>query len=65
VPLWLYLGHGFSAWVLLPLLTIPYAASTARAIFILKRFEELVPMTPKAARLLLAYGVLLAIGVAA
>jgi 1,4-dihydroxy-2-naphthoate polyprenyltransferase len=65
VPLWLYLTHVFSAWVLLPLLTIPYAASSARAIFILERFEDLVPMTPKGARLLLAYAVLLAIGVAA
>jgi 1,4-dihydroxy-2-naphthoate octaprenyltransferase len=63
-PLWFWLGLGFSAWTLLPLLTLPYALTTARAILTLDRFDDLVPMTPKAGRLLLAYAVLLAIGVA-
>jgi 1,4-dihydroxy-2-naphthoate octaprenyltransferase len=54
VPLCLRLGHGFSIRVFLPLLEIPYVASAARAIFTLQRFEEMVPMTPKAARALLA-----------
>ncbi len=62
-PLWFWLGFGFSAWVLLPWLTAPYALATARAVMSLERFEELVPITPRAGRLLLAYCALLAIGV--
>lgn len=63
-PLWFWLGLGFSAWILLPWLTAPYALSTARAVLTLHRYEDLVPMTPKAGRLLLAYAALLAIGAA-
>jgi 1,4-dihydroxy-2-naphthoate polyprenyltransferase len=61
-PLWFWLGLGFSAWVLLPWLTAPYALATARAVMTLERFEELVPITPKAGRLLLGYCALLTIG---
>ncbi len=63
-PFAFWLGMGFGAWVLLPLLTLPYAVSTVHAVLTLDRFEDLVPMTPKAARLLLAYAALLAGGVA-
>ena len=63
-PLWFWLGLGFGAWILLPLLTIPYALTTARAVLTLDRFQDLVPITPKAGRLLLAYALLLAIGAA-
>ena len=63
-PFWFWLGLGFGPSILLPLLTLPYALSTARGALTLDRFEDLVPMTPKAARLLLAYSVFLAIGVA-
>lgn len=63
-PLWFWLGLGFSARVLLPLVSLPLAVALARAIFTLDRFSDLVPMTPKAARLLLVYSALLAIGVA-
>ena len=63
-PLVFWLGMDFGAWVLLPLLTLPYAVSTVRAVLTLDRFEDLVPMTPKAARLLLGYAALLAGGVA-
>jgi 1,4-dihydroxy-2-naphthoate polyprenyltransferase len=63
-PFWFWLGLGFGASILLPLLTLPYALSTVRGTLTLDRFEDLVPMTPKAARLLLSYAVLLAIGVA-
>lgn len=62
-PLWFWLELGFSAWVLLVWLTAPYALATARAVMTLDRFDELVPVTPKAGRLLLAYCALLAIGV--
>ena len=63
-PFWFWLGLGFGASILLPLLTLPYALSTARGALTLDRYEDLVPMTPKAARLLLFYALLLAIGVA-
>lgn len=63
-PFWFWLGSGYGAAILLPLLTAPYALSTVRGVLTLERFEDLVPMTPKAARLLLLYAVLLAIGVA-
>jgi 1,4-dihydroxy-2-naphthoate octaprenyltransferase len=62
-PLWFWLRFGFSAWILLPWLTLPFAFATARAVLTLERYEELVPVTPKAGRLLLSYSALLAIGV--
>ena len=63
-PFWFWLGRGFSPWVLLPLLTLPQAVTVGRTISRSERFEDLFPMTPKAASLSLAYGVLLAIGIA-
>jgi len=63
-PLWFRLGFGFSTWILLPLLTAPYAFATARAVLTRDRYEQLVPVTPMAGRLLLAYCALLAIGAA-
>jgi 1,4-dihydroxy-2-naphthoate octaprenyltransferase len=64
-PLWFWLGLGFSAWILLPWLSFPHAAAAARAVLTLDRFEDLVPVTPKAGRLLLAYSALLAVGATA
>lgn len=61
-PLAFWRGLGFSAWILLPWLTIPYAWTTTRAVLTVDQFEDLVPMTPRAGRLLLAYAALLAIG---
>lgn len=63
-PFWFWLGLGFGASILLPLLTLPHALATVRGVLTLERFEDLVPMTPKAARLLLLYAVCLAIGAA-
>ena len=63
-PLALWLGLGLGAWALLPWLTLPFAISTARDVFTLDRYQDLVPTTPKAGRLLLAYSILLAVGVA-
>jgi len=63
-PAWFWFAFDFSAWVLLPWLTLPWAAALARAVLTLDRFDDLVPMTPKAGRLLLAYAALLAIGTA-
>jgi len=63
-PPWFWLGVGFSAWILLPWLTVPYAFATARTVLTLHRYEQLLPVTPMAGRLLLAYCALLAIGAA-
>jgi 1,4-dihydroxy-2-naphthoate octaprenyltransferase len=62
-PFWFWGALGFSAWVLLPLASLPLAVATTRRILSLARFEDLVPMTPRAARLLTVYSALLALGV--
>jgi len=54
---------GFGAWVLLPLFTLPLAFKVARAVCTLQRYADLMPLTPQAGRLALAYSVLLAMGV--
>jgi 1,4-dihydroxy-2-naphthoate octaprenyltransferase len=64
-PFWFWQGFGFSAWILLPLLTVPHAWAAARAVLTLDQFKDLVPITPQTGRLLLGYAVLLAIGAAA
>jgi 1,4-dihydroxy-2-naphthoate octaprenyltransferase len=64
-PLGFWLKLGFGAATLLPLLTLPWALSLVRDVFTLDRYLDLVPTTPKAGRLLLAYSVLLGIGAAA
>lgn len=64
IPFWFWLGRGFSPWVLLSLLTLPLAVRVARVISRRDRFEDLFPMTPKAATLAIVYAALLAIGIA-
>ncbi len=64
MPFWFRLGLGFTAWVLLPLLTLPLAAAIARAVCTRDRFAELVPMTPRLAIMTVGYALLLAIGLA-
>lgn len=61
---WFWLGLGFGPWVLLPLLTVPFAMTIARRVCTRDQFIDLVPMTPRAAQLLLSYAVLLAVAVA-
>lgn len=63
-PFWFWLGRGFSLWVFLPLLTLPQAITVARVVCTSGRFEDLFPMTPKAAFLSVSYGALLALGIA-
>lgn len=63
-PFALWLASGFTPWVLLPLATLPVAVSTARDVLARDRYEDLLPTTPKAGRLLVAYSVLLAAGIA-
>ena len=63
-PILFWMGLEFSVWVLLPLMTLPFAIRLSRDVVTLDQFEDLVPMTPRAARLLLTYSALLATGVA-
>ncbi len=64
-PFWFWQGLGFTAWVLLPLLTLPLAILVARAVWTRNRFIELGPMTPRLAMLTVGYSVCLAAGLAA
>ena len=63
-PFWFWSGFGFSAWVLLPLITVPIAALVTHAVWTRDRFSDLVPMTPRMAMLTVAYSVCLATGLA-
>jgi 1,4-dihydroxy-2-naphthoate octaprenyltransferase len=50
-PLYFWLGLGYRAWMLLlPWLTLPIAVRLACAVLTLDRFQDLVPMTPRAPR---------------
>jgi 1,4-dihydroxy-2-naphthoate polyprenyltransferase len=62
MPLWLWRGFGFSAWVLLPWLSLPLAVLVTRAVWTRNRFDELVPMTPRMAMLTVAFSICLAVG---
>ena len=64
VPFWFWLGLGFGGSILLPLLSLPFAVLIARAVCTLDQFADLVPMTPRAAQLVVVYSVLLAVGLA-
>jgi 1,4-dihydroxy-2-naphthoate polyprenyltransferase len=57
-------GLGFSAWILLPLLTLPTAISILRALYTKTRYEDIDPLTPRSALLMFIYCLLLAIGIA-
>jgi 1,4-dihydroxy-2-naphthoate octaprenyltransferase len=59
---WLVLGYG--AWVLLPLLSLPWALQVGRVVWTSERREALVPMTPRASLLALGYALLLGLGLA-
>jgi 1,4-dihydroxy-2-naphthoate octaprenyltransferase len=63
-PFGFWLGLGYSAWVLLPLLTLPWASQIARVVYRSERREALVPMTPRASLLALGYALLLGLGLA-
>ncbi len=65
MPFWLWRGFGFSAWALLPLITIPLAYLVTRAVWTRDRFQDLVPMTPRMAMLTVAYSICLAGALAA
>jgi len=64
VPFWFWLRWGFDAWVLLPLLTLPFAGAIAREVCTEEAYDSLLPLTPMAAFLCLGYAALLAAGLA-
>ena len=63
VPVELWLASDFGDAILLPLLTLPVAIHLASDVLKLDRHEDLIPVTPKAGRLLVTYAVLLAAGI--
>jgi 1,4-dihydroxy-2-naphthoate octaprenyltransferase len=64
VPFWFWLRWGFGIWVLLPLITLPFAAMIARNVWTSDDHDTLLPMTPLAALLWFVYATLLAVGLA-
>jgi 1,4-dihydroxy-2-naphthoate polyprenyltransferase len=64
IPFWLWLQWEFDAWVLLPLLTLPFSSAIARKVCTAEAYDSLMPLTPMAAFLCLGYAALLAIGIA-
>jgi len=64
LPVWFWLGLGLGATALLPLVTIPPALALARQVQTREAFADLVPLTPRAAQLVLIYALLLGVGVA-
>jgi 1,4-dihydroxy-2-naphthoate octaprenyltransferase len=64
-PLLFWLGLGLGAWVLLPLAAVPMGWRTVRALrAAVGRRPELVPLTPRMARLALVHAALLGLGLA-
>jgi 1,4-dihydroxy-2-naphthoate octaprenyltransferase len=64
LPLTFWLWLGFSAWIFLPLLTLPMAYKIARAVCTMDQTKDLIMMSPRASYLSLLYAALLAVGVA-
>ena len=64
-PLWLWAGAGFDAWVLLPLVTLPWAYLIGRVVWTRDRPLDLAPITGRASLLSFTCALLLAIGLAA
>lgn len=63
-PFWFWQRLNLDAWVLLPLLTMPFAVAIARKVWTEDAHDPLVPLTPLVALLCLAYATLLAAGLA-
>jgi 1,4-dihydroxy-2-naphthoate octaprenyltransferase len=62
LPCWFWSQGTFGPGVLLPLLSLPVAVRLAYSVCTRDGFIALVPMTPRAARLALAYALLFGIG---
>jgi 1,4-dihydroxy-2-naphthoate octaprenyltransferase len=65
VPVWFWLGEGFSPAVLLPLVTLPYAARVAGTVLSRTDGGALNPALERTAQLTAAFAVLFAVGLAA
>jgi 1,4-dihydroxy-2-naphthoate polyprenyltransferase len=63
VPVWFWLGKGFGPAVLLPLVTLPYAALITRTIWTRTDGEALNPALEQTGKLLALYAVLFAGGI--
>lgn len=64
LPLWFWLGLGFTPWVLLPLATAGTAFGITRTVRTEIGFEKLFPLTPKTSTLAFVYALLLGAGLA-
>ncbi|MBI5920680.1 MAG: UbiA family prenyltransferase [Betaproteobacteria bacterium] len=62
-PLVYWWWLGFSAWILLPLLSLPLAIHVVRAVLTREQTRELIMMTPRASYLSLIYAALLSLGI--
>jgi len=62
IPVWLWVDWGMGRFVLLPLLSIPYAVVVALRVLRARTHDEMIPLTPQAGQVLLAYCVLLGVG---
>ncbi|PSQ44875.1 1,4-dihydroxy-2-naphthoate polyprenyltransferase [Halobacteriales archaeon SW_6_65_15] len=65
VPFWFWLEAGFSLAVLLPLVTVPYAASIARTVLTDSSGDALNPALERTGKLLAGYSALFALGLIA
>ena len=65
VPAWFWLGQGQSVLVLLPWLTLPYAAAITRTLLTRTDGAALNPALERTGRLAAAYAILFAVGLAA
>ena len=65
VPFWFWLVAGFSPAVLLPVVTLPYAASIARTVLTDSSGDALNPALERTGKLLAGYSVLFALGLIA
>ena len=64
LPLAFWLWMDVSAWIFLPLLTLPMSYKIWRAVSTLDQTRDLLSMSPRASYLSLSYSALLAVGVA-
>lgn len=64
VPVGMWLAGLVGPGVLLPLLTLPYGLVVAARVVRRRSYEELVPMTPQAGQLVLAFSLLFGLGLA-
>lgn len=55
---------GWGPAVLLPLLTLPYGILVARRVWVRRSHDALIPMTPQAGQLVLAFSLLFGVGLA-